>query len=135
MLAISWRHPYLFTCTTLPKKRAVSDWPMSPGHNHWQRCAPPRHLGKDRRNDLYNPDYCGLGATPPFSKAPLISEQYISSLPLNPIPALGSFEFLLEPFPKPYLIKPYCKHHHYKYQTSTKVHGYTSFPVLIYDPT
>jgi hypothetical protein len=39
-----------------------------------------------------------------------------------------SFEFFLEPFPKPCIIKPYYDHHHHKYYPGAKViHGYTSF--------
>jgi hypothetical protein len=30
----------------------------------------------------------------------------------HPIHALRSFEFLLEPFPKPRIIEPYSDHHH-----------------------
>jgi hypothetical protein len=52
---------------------------------------------------------------------------------LDPIHTLHSFEFLLEPFPEPRIIKPYYDHHHTEYKTSA-VHGYTSFFMFIYDP-
>jgi hypothetical protein len=51
---------------------------------------------------------------------------------LDPIIGLLSFEFLLEPFPKPGIIKPYYDHHDHKYHTRTKIiHGYTAFQAII----
>ena len=45
--------------------------------------------------------------------------------------SLRSLEFFLEPFPEPRIIEPYSDHHHTKYKSSTKIHGYSSFPMHI----
>jgi hypothetical protein len=57
---------------------------------------------------------------------------FLSRPTFLPNQTLQLFELLLEPFPKPRLIKPYYDHYHHKYHPRAKIiHGSSSFPPQI----
>jgi hypothetical protein len=105
---------------------------LSPDHIHRLGSFDLRQFGKEKDNNPYYPDFQDERGHPSLWDSPIrFGAIYYLTTSLIQSPPSVHLSFFPELFPKLRIIKPYSNHHHTEYKTSTKIHGYSSFPKLI----